>query len=79
MTVKETYMKPHFNAGEFKMHGRKKLMIVGHIWWPVEKCNAYHCLHVTDTGEPREPEYVEYIWDHVDGTTSEFKDWTPLA
>lgn len=54
-----------YSTGEIRKSGNKKVMICGHIWWPVEQCNAYHCVKVNAQNEPvGEP---EYIWDHSHG------------
>lgn len=60
-----------FNAGEFKIAEGKKVMICGHIWWPVEQRNAYHCMIVDDYGEPKDTP-PQYIWDN-----GGFSNFTP--
>lgn len=52
-----------YDAGEYRDADGKKVLICGHIWWPVEKVNAYHCMVVDDYGEPKEDK-PKYIWDH---------------
>lgn len=61
--------KKPYDAGEIRRVPNKGwYMIVGHIWWPVEKRNAYHCIKVHSDGTPTQDEPVsEYIWDHTDG------------
>lgn len=54
-----------YNAGEFRKSPEGNVMICGHIWWPVEKRNAYHCLRVSDQGQPDDS--PRYIWDNSDG------------
>lgn len=54
-----------YNAGEIRMNGSQKYFIAGHVWWPVEKCNAYHCLKVKPDGSLNDT--PEYIWDHTHG------------
>lgn len=54
-----------YNAGEIRKNGKQPYLIAGHIWWPVEQTNAYHCVRVNDAGDAiGEP---EYIWDTTDG------------
>ena len=55
-----------YNAGEVrKINGTKPGIICGHIWWPVEKVNAYHLVYLGPDGEPTgDPQYV---WDHSHG------------
>jgi hypothetical protein len=63
MTMKT---KVPYNAGEIRIDDSgKKVFIAGHIWWPVEKRNAYHCLKVNADGSLND--IPEYIWDHTDG------------
>lgn len=56
-----------FNAGDFVVYhafGKDyRYMIMGHVWWPVEKKNAYYMLPVDEYGEPKD-ENVQYNWDH---------------
>lgn len=59
-----------YNAGEIRESSSGRVMICGHIWWPVEKRNAYHCIRVNDYGEPVN-ETPHYIWDYTDGGWSE--------
>ncbi len=57
-----------YNAGEIRQTSVGKAMICGHIWWPVEKKNAYHVLKVNAQNEPiGEPIYE---WDKTDGQWS---------
>ena len=56
--------KVPYNAGEVRHTGNKDYLIAGHIWWPVEQRNAYHCIPMVN-GEPKGK--PEYIWDHTDG------------
>jgi len=55
-----------YNAGEFRRSGNDNVIIMGHIWWPVEKCNAYHVILVDDYGEPKN-DVPKYVWDHSHG------------
>ena len=57
--------KVPYNAGEIRMHGSQKYFIAGHIWWPVEQCNAYHCLKVKPDGSLSDT--AVYIWDTTHG------------
>lgn len=59
-------IKTPYNAGELYKAEGKSVMICGHIWWPVEKHNAYHCMVVDQYGEPTSGE-PKYIWDMTDG------------
>lgn len=58
--------KTPYNAGEIRVsEDCGKVIICGHIWWPVEKRNAYHVMKVNDKSEPiGEPIYE---WDNTDG------------
>ena len=58
--------KTPYNAGELYVIKSKPVMICGHIWWPVEQRNAYHCVVVDQYGEPTDTE-PQYIWDMSDG------------
>ena len=64
--------KTPYNTGELRVAGGNKVMIVGHIWWPVEKRNAYHCLPINNDGSLRENGKPQYIWDYTDGNWPEF-------
>ncbi len=68
-----SFMKKPYNAGDYVKYGPKQYMILGHIWWPVEKANAYHCTRVDDYGNITSDK-VEYIWDHGN---NDFTPWTP--
>lgn len=61
-----------YNTGDLKIVGGRPMMILGHVWWPVEKHNAYHCIPVDDYGTPKDAP-VEYIWDNYGG----FKPFAP--
>lgn len=67
-----------YNAGELRIAGSsgKKVMICGHIWWPVEKCNAYHCIAVNEYGEPS-AEAAQYIWDDSKDAGGKWPVFTP--
>lgn len=56
--------KVPYNAGEVRNADGLVVLIAGHIWWPVEQRNAYHCIPMKD-GEPKGN--PKYIWDHTDG------------
>ncbi len=58
--------KHPYSTGEIRKPPHSNtVMIMGHIWWPVEGVNAYHCVAVNAEGEPEgEP---QYIWDHSHG------------
>ena len=62
--------KTPYNAGEIRKNGNLTYLICGHIWWPVEQVNAYHCIKMVN-GEPSGP--AEYIWDHSHG------NWTLMG
>lgn len=55
-----------YNAGEFRKSGNGNVIVMGHIWWPVEKCNAYHVIRVDAYGEPVNDTPI-YEWDHTHG------------
>lgn len=58
-------IKIPYNAGEIRKTQGANYLIAGHIWWPVEQRNAYHCVRVNDEGDAIcSP---EYIWDTTDG------------
>jgi hypothetical protein len=60
-----------YNAGEFRRSSTGDVMICGHIWWPVEKVNAYHVLRVDAYGEPQGNPVYE--WDHSHGKWAMFE------
>lgn len=59
--------KTPYNAGEIRKEAdrNRTVMICGHVWWPVEKHNAYHCLVVNKNGTMNDN--PQYIWDYTDG------------
>lgn len=50
-----------YNAGEIRMIGSRKALICGHIWWPVERKNAYHVMYLDQEGSPSGKPY--YVWN----------------
>lgn len=66
--------KQPYNAGELRQNGSALYLICGHIWWPVEKKNAYHVLRANPDGTPKN-DTPEYVWDYTN-------DWSlvqPMA
>jgi hypothetical protein len=60
-----------YNPGEVRRikesdYKDRLVLICGHIWWPVEKVNAYHCILLQDDKLPEDPE-PKYIWDTSHG------------
>lgn len=55
-----------YNAGEIRITpDLGTVLICGHIWWPVERRNAYYIMKLDTKGEPTGDPIYE--WDHTNG------------
>lgn len=74
-----------YNSGDyvqlingFGNAGGPRYVVMGHVWWPIEKVNAYHMLPVNEYGEPTDDE-TQYLWDNRIDEPSKFKLFEPKA